>query len=496
MIGKRTIAAVAVLAVVAVASFAAYELFYAGGLPCGAIPAGSETRYRASESQFGAVTEYQLPGVDRYPNAVVTASDGSVWFAEDEAPGVAHLFPNNGTVVQYAWPNYPTPQPPDCINSASVSGIALWNGRVWGADEYGNVIIGVNPSDGKSVTLNTSAKADYPYWLAVGPDGDLWFTSDNTPARLGRIAPDMSMQIIDLSGMGNDEPLTLDFANSTLAYISSVNLAPYPSNSTCVCNGHIYSFNPANASATITPRVVGPGFNLVLPTAAAYSGGSFWVAQHDASNVVRYNVGEATWTTYPTSTVSYVPITLSLETVAEGGEVWFNEHYANKIGEIDPAANKLTEYSESNPPIANGSEIQNDLSIAVGDGGLWFTSLTGNYVGFVNGTYNPGWGTAVAGADSATVPQGGNASFTMSITGSWSTPLGVAVSDSENLTSTPKLIQIVPSQSSVPVANTTPYQLGVRVSVAQTVRPGDYTVAVTLTSGVTQQTAYFFIKVG
>jgi len=496
MIGKRVIAAVAVLAIVAVASLAAYELYYAGGLPCGAIPAGSIVRTQASESQFGAVTEYQLPGVDRYPNAIVAATDGSVWFAEDEAPGVAHLYPNNRTIVQYAWPNYPTPQPPDCSFSASVSGIAIWNGRVWGADEYGNVIIGVDPSDGKSVTLNTTSSADYPYWLAVGKDGDLWFTSDNTPAKLGRIFPNMSMQIINLSGMGNDEPLTLDFVNATLAYLSSVNISELPSTSTCVCSGHIYSFNPTNVSATIAPTVVGAGFNLILPTDAAYSGGSLWVAQHDASNVVRYDIDAGTWTTYPTSTVSYVPITLSLETAAEGGEVWFNEHYANKMAVINPSSDILTEYSESTPPASNYTEIQNDLSIATADGGAWFTSLSGNYVGFVNGTYNPGWRIAVAGVDSATVAPGGNASFAMAITGSSSTPLGVSVSDSENQTSTPKLIRIVPSASAVPAGGPTAYQLGVQVFVGQTVRPGDYTLAVTLTGGLTQQTAYYFIKVG
>jgi len=495
MIGKRGIVAVAVLAIVVVASVAAYELYYTGGLPCGAVPAGNMVRTQASESQFGAVTEYQLPGVDRYPDAVVAAPDGSVWFAEDEAPGVAHLYPNNGTIVQYGWPNYPTPQPPDCPFSASISGIAVWNGRVWGADEYGNVIIGVNPSDGESVTLNTTSKADYPYWLAVGPDGDLWFTSDNTPAKLGRILPNMSMEIINLSGMGNDEPLTLDFINSTLAYISSVNISELPSSSTCVCSGHIYTFNPANVSATIAPRVVGAGFNLILPTDVAYSGGSLWIAQHDASNVVRYDIDAGIWTTYPTSTVSYVPITLSLQTAAEGGEVWFNEHYANKMAVIDTSSDILTEYSESNPPASNYTEIQNDLSIAVVNGGAWFTSLSGNYVGFVNGTYDPGWRIAVPGEDSETVAPGGNASFAMNITGSWSSPLGVTVSDSENQTSIPKLIRIVPSVSAVPAGTTTAYQLGVQISVGQTVQPGDYTLAVTLTSGVTQQTAYFFIDV-
>jgi len=495
MIGRKVLA-VAVLAIVVVASFAVYEAFYTGGSPCGAIPGGSEARIQTSRSQFGAVTEYDLPGVDRYPNAVAAAPDGSVWFAVDEVPGVAHLFPNNGTVVEYAWPNYPTPKPPDCILSVSVSGIALWEGRVWGADEYGNAIVGVSPSGGEVASVNTSAKADYPYWLAAGPDGDLWFTSENTPARLGRIAPDLSIQVINLSGLGSDEPLTMEFVNSTLAYVSTINFSNDPNSSACVCDGHVYSFNPSNASATISPRVVGQGFNLTLPTDVAYSAGSLWIPQHGASNVMKYDIGEGTWTTYPTSTVSYVGVTLPLQTVAEGGKVWFNEHYANKIGVIDPATDILTEFSESFPPASNGSGIQSDLAIAAGEGRVWFTSLSENYVGFVDGTYDPGWKVAVSGADSASVSPGGNASFALGITGSWASPLAVSFSDSENLTSVPRLIHIDSSTLAVPATSATGYRLGVLVSAEETVRPGNYTVAVTLTSGVTQQTAYVFIRVG
>ena len=491
---RKALAAVAILAIVAVASFSVYELYYTGGSsPCGAIPGGSEARVQTTETQFGAVTEYQLPGADRYPNAIVNASDGSVWFAEDELPGVAHLFPNNGTVVEYAWPNYPTPQPPDCISSASASGIALWQGRVWAADEYSNSILGVNPAGGSTVVINTTAKADYPYWLAVGPDGDLWFTSDNAPAKIGRIAPNMSMQVISLSGTGEDEPLTLAFVNSTLAYISSVNLSG-PTPASCYCNGHIYSFDPSNLSETITPTVVGSGYNLTLPTDATFLDGSVWVPQHDASNLVKYDVDKGTWTTYPTSTVSYSLVTLALETAAQDGKIWFNEHYANKIGEIDPAANTLVEYSESNPPITNDTQIQNDVSIAVANGGVWFTSQTGNYVGFANGSYNPGWRVTPGGEDSATVLPGGNASFTVGVSGSWQTPLGVSVSDSENLTSTPRLIRVTPSAASVAAGGTT-YSLVVTVAVGTAVRPGVYTVAVTLTGGLTQQSAYFFIDV-
>jgi len=495
MVGRGGILAVVVIAVVLVGSFSVYEAYFAGpGNPCGVIPGGSIAKVQTAETRLGAVTEYLLPSPDRYPNAVTSAPDGSVWFAEDEVPGVGHLFPNNGTVVEYAWPGYTAPQPPDCIGSVSVSGIALWNGRVWGADEFGNAIVGVNPADGKSVSLNTSAKADYPYWLAVGPDGDLWFTSDNTPARIGRIAPNMSMQIINLSGVGQDEPLTLVFVNSTLGYISAVNLSTTPSNPTCVCKGHIYSFDPAAVSPTIAPTVVGSGFELVLPTSVAYLRGSLWVAQHDASNLAEYNLSAGTWTTWPTSTVGYSRVTLPLVTQAAGGEIWFNEHYANKIARINPAAGTLTEYSESTPPASNFSEVQNDLSIAAVDGGAWFTSLSGNYVGFADGNYAPGWSLASSEGRRVSVAPGGSASFDLRVSGAWADPLKVTVSDSENLTSAPSLIRVTPSVSSLPSGSAS-YDLGVNVSVASAVRPGIYAIAVTLTGGLTQQSVYLFVSV-
>jgi streptogramin lyase len=500
MMRRWALLAVLVIAVVLAASFATYETNRSSSSPCVPIRGGSVARSQTSKVQFGAVMEYALPGLDRYPNAVTNASDGSVWFAEEEVPGVGHLFPNNGTLVEYAWPNYPTPQPPGCFVSASVSGIALWNGRVWGADQFGNAIVGINPAGGTAASVNTTGRADSPYWLAVGPDGELWFTSYSTPARLGRIAPNLTMEIINLSGLGKDEPLTLDFVNSSLAYLSTVSISTYSSKSSCsspssrCASGHIYSFNPSDVSPAITPQVVGAGFNLTLPTSASYSNGGLWVAQHDSSTIAEYDVAAKTWTMFPTSTVPYAEITLPLVTEAVHGQVWFNEHYANKISHIDSADGILTEYSESNPPASNFTGIQNDLSMVAADGGAWFTSLSGNYVGFVNGSYDPGWDLSVSGADTGTLRPGGNATFHIEVSGSWSAPMGVSVSDSENLTAIPKLIQIVPRVSSIP-AGGAPYDLEVKIAVNPVVRPGGYTAAVTVTNGLTQRTAYLFISV-
>jgi len=495
-VSRRELLAVLVLASILIASFAAYEIYYANpGPSCQAIQGGTSVRSQTSKVQFGAVTEYKLPGLDRWPNAVTTSPDGSVWFTEEEVPGVAHLFPNNGTLVEYAWPGYSVPKLPDCIPNAISFGIAFWNGRVWAADELGNKMIGVNPSDGSAVSVDTTGRAPLPYWLAAGPDGNLWFTSDSTPARLGRIEPNMSLDVINLQGLGQENPIQLDFVNSSLAYFSAINLSDNSTTHSCICTGHIYSFNPELVSSTISPVKVGGSFTLVLPLSVSYSKDGLWVAQHGSSSVVEYNFTTGAWTRYPTSIVSWVDTTLPYEIQADGGRVWFNEHYANKIALLNPSAGTLVEYSESRPPASGANDIQNDESIDAVSGGIWFTSLSGNYVGFVDSNYDPGFQFAAAGSNTKTVPPGGNASFTLRLTGSWSGPLTVNASDSENPQSIPGSIQITPSSSSIPPSGSVPVDLGVKVKVGQTARQGDYTVAVTVTNGEVQETAYLFIQV-
>ena len=496
MASSRVVAAVLVVALVVVASVAVYEVYFANSTPsCVILQGVTMQRSQTTKVSFGAVTEYDLPPPDRWPDAVTAAPDGSVWFAEQEVPGVAHLFPSNGTVVEYPWPGYTAPSPPDCVPSESSSGIALWNGKVWAADEFGNVLWGVNPSDGSTQVVNVTGKADFPYWLSVGPDGALWFTSDDLPAVLGRIQTNYTLQIIPLDGMGNDEPLQLEFINASLAYMSTINLTENSTTHGCVCNGHIYSFDPETAGQVITPTRVGGDFNLQLPTSVAYSDGSLYVAQHEAASVARFDFATGTWTEYPTSLVPWSPTTLPYVVETIGSNVWFNEHYANKIALLNPTSGTLTEYSESNPPITNFDGVQNDVSIAPGgNNSLWFTSMSGNYLGYLNGGYDPGFEVQAVGTSSSSAAPGGTTSFDLSVTGTWTRAMGVNVSDSENPQSTPTAISITPSTSSIQ-PGTSPFNLEVNISVGQGVKPADYTVAVTVTNGEVQQTAYLFLDV-
>lgn len=493
----KAIAAVAVLSVVALSSFAGYELYFSGTpVPCQTVKAGNVLKSSLSATTFGAVTEYNLTGPNRWPNAITTGPDGSVWFAEQELPGVAHLFPSNGTIVEYAWQGYPTPKSPDCIPTVNVSGIALWDGRVWAADEFGNRTIGLNPGDGSVISISSTLEAPFPYWLAVGPDGNLWFTSNNfagEPSRLGRIFPNMTLEPVNLVGLGNDQPIQLDFVNSSLAFLATLNQGLNSTTHACICTGHIYSFNPAQAGSSVTPTKVGGDYRLVLPTSVSYSNGSVWVTQHGSSNIAMYDFRNHAWTRYPTSAVPWIDITLPLEIEASEGRIWFNEHYANRIAMLDPSAGTLTEYSESAHRLAEN--IQSDLSIAAAPGGVWFTSLSGNYIGFVNGDAKASFMVSVAGSNRLSAPQGVSFTLDLRVSGSWSQPLAVNVSDTENPQSFPSSIKIRPSVSTIQ-PGASPYDLGVWIDVSKTTSPGVYTIAVTVGNRLVQQTAYIFLTVG
>ena len=508
---KGAVAAAAVLVVIVLAGVAVYTqpprtpststTATGPAARCDPIPGGTHASVHLNSTTFGAVTEWALPGSGRIPDAVLASPDGSVWFAEQEVPGVAHLYPGNGTLVEYAWPGFPTPEPPDCLDQAESSGIAFWNGMVWAADMYANngvgAVIGVNPATGSTERVNLTGQAAFPYWLAVGPHDDLWYTSDNItqyPARLGRISPDLTVSAVDLIGVSKyDEPIQVDIVNSSLGLIAALDQVGTPKGG-CVCTGHIYSFDPSVNSTSVPVSVVGGNYTLVLPDSVSYSDGRVWVAQHGASSVVSYDFATGSWTKYPTSLVPWTYTTLPYVIYASGSDAWFNEHYADKIALLHSGSGTLTEYSESDPPASNGSGIQNDISIAPAAGGLWFTSLSGNYVGFVNGSYAPSFAISPPAGGPLSLSPGGTASVSLDVNGSWSAPLVVNSSDTEDYASVPDNITITPSVLAIP-PGTSQYVLRVQIAAAASLPAGDYTVAVTVTEGEVQQTAFVFLVV-
>jgi streptogramin lyase len=420
----------------------------------------------------------------RWSNAVTVSSDGSVWFGEQAVPGVAHLL-LNGTLVEYPWPTAREPRT-GCGYRTGIWGIQVWNGLVWAADSDENALVGVDPATGGATVVNVTGDAPQPYTLAASPDGSLWFTTLSQNAVLGRLMPNLTAVAYQVNGLGGEVPLQVEFVNSSYAYFVALNpIRPY---------GHLYAFDPEVSGRSITPVRVGGAFQILDPSSVSATGGHVWVTQHGASDLAEFDVKSGNWTVFPTSTENFTTTTLPYFVYAGGQEVWFNEHYANRIAVLNASAGTLTEFSEADPPIENGSLIQNDLTIAPGDGGLWFTSITGNYVGFVNGSVRIPLSISVRGADSIALAPGQTAKMDFLVGGVGRDGAKVGTSDSEAYDSVPNLITMAPSMTVIPPSSG-PQALQVAVTPRVGTAPGTYTMAVSVSDGLVIQTAYFFLRV-
>jgi streptogramin lyase len=473
---------VAVIAVSALGAFAVYTSTAA----CNPQKATETTTSHLDSTTFGAVTEYAFPRTGNWANAVTVASDGSVWFGEQALPGVAQFDPTSGQLTEYKWSCYATPQSGGPVTS--IWGVVQWNGQVWATDGSANRLIGLNPSDGSLTYVNTTS-ASFPYLLAPSPDGSLWFTTLSTKPLLASLKTDLSLAVYPVSGIGKEEPIQILFENATHAYMVALN----PDSTKG--EGGLYSFDPQTSTGTIVATRVGGNFSLYFPDGLSQTGNEIFVTQHYPSNIVEYNLKTGAWTTYPTSLVSYSYTTLPYFVEATSSGVWFNEHYGNKIAVLNQNAGRMTEFSEANPPITNGTQIQNDLTIALGQNGLWFTSTSGDYLGFVNGSYTPPFSIQAATSNTLSLSQGGSTTLHFQLGGTWSGPLRVLVSDSENITSVPKFVSIQPGTSIIP-AGAGLADLPVMISATRSLPPGTYTIAVTVTDGLVYQTAFVYLTIG
>ena len=217
--------------------------------------------------------------------------------------------------------------------------------------------------------------------------------------------------------------------------------------------------------------------------------------------MVFYNATTSTMTDYPLSSVSYSPVDLTYFDVVNGSTVWFNEHYANRIAMISGNGSFLTEYSESDPPVDNFSNIDNALTIAMGAHVLWFTGWTANVIGFVNASYVPPFSVSLAGGatnSTITVPAGGSTTVQVEIAGHSSGNLSLQFSDNERYDGTPKMLSFAPGGGSNGTA--IPPLSGsetttIDISAAKNATAGDYIGAITVTDGLIYRSVYVHIDV-
>ncbi len=475
-----------VLLVVSAGGLFVYQPF--GGSPTCANPLGGAKVLRtqlAEPTTFGGVSEFALPSPDREVNAPAVAPDGSVWFAEQSVAGVAHFYPGNRTLVEYAWPYaYPDASSSGaiCGDKTFVWGLALWNGKVWASDTVDNQLVALDPASGVISAVRVPTNGSFPYTLTVGPSNTLWFT-ELFVSKIGELSANGTVREHLLPGGISAEPSQVTFANSTAGYYVDVHGGD--------AKGGIYSFDPAH----FAPKLVG-GQNLNLPSSIAISSGAIWVTLHGSSSLASYNFTTMTWAYYPTTAIGWYPTTLPYFVSADGPLVWFNEHYGNKMARIDPAKSSLSEYSESSNHDLNGSTIANALTFAVGGGRTWFTELTGNALGYVDASYSPGFYTSLGGNSTVVINKGSNASISLFVhdtTHQGALSLGFA--DSESLSSKPSNLTFSAPGSSVSPPTGGVSSIKVTISASRSLKTGTYFAILTATDGLTYESSFLKIVV-
>jgi len=442
----------------------------------------------APPATLGGVTEFALPTPIRNPNAPTVSPDGSVWFGEQAAAALAHFYPGNRTLVEYAWPNnYPAPPSTDgiCGNKSDIWGVTLWDGKVWATDTSGNQLIALDPSTGQFSAVKVPTNSSYPYTLTPGPNNTLWFP-ELFGAKIGELSANGTLREHPLPGGANAAPTQIVFANSTTGFYDDVGEAGAD-------NGGVYSFNLSHFS----PVLVG-GQKLSEPSSITLASGAIWVALHGSSSVASYNFTTKSWSYYPTSYVVWPggPVTtLPYFVKANGSQVWVNEHYGNRVAMIDPAGRSLIEYSESSTAV-NGNSIVSALTFALGGGRAWFTEWTANGLGYVNPSYDPGFYTSIAGNSTIIIDRGSSVAASLVVHDTTHQgALNLTFADTESFISKPSNLTFSVPSTSISPPSGGESTVTVTVTALQSLKPGTYWATLTATDGLTFESSFLTIVV-
>jgi streptogramin lyase len=432
------------------------------------------TRSELAQVHFGPITKFKLP-FGRLANAITVADDGSVWFGEEGLPGIGHLY-QNGTLVEYAWPfHYPPP-----YHTTNLWGIAVWNGGVWSTDQAGNQLVGINPVDGATVTVQLPENESFPYTMTIGPEGSLWFT-EVFGYKIARLDRSLGLHEYPMPVLGT--PGQIVFVNGTLAYYIDTGHIGF-------VNPGLYAFNPQNPK----PYRVGGQPNLFSPTGLALGDDGVWVTQHGASSLAFYSFKRDHWTIYPTSTITYQKTTLPYFVATNGSLVWFNEHYANRIAVLDSRTGLLTEYSVSDPPATRLNEIDGALTFTLTKDRVWFTELVSGYVGFVDASYKPSFSLSQLSQENYEIKNGSGVNLTITIGGISTKPLKVQFSDSESITSKLQNLIVNASQMQIDYLNGGE-NVSLKITASPALTAGDYTLLITVNDGLVYRGLYVYLKV-
>jgi virginiamycin B lyase len=133
----------------------------------------------------GQVTEFAIPtGTNQfnggtYPFRIVVAPDGNLWFTEAVTGNIGRITPE-GVITEFF---------AHFANNAGPGGLTVGSdGALWFANPNDQVI-GRMTTQGVVTALFHAPAGVSPYFIATGPDNNLWYTDDGGSMAVGSMTP-------------------------------------------------------------------------------------------------------------------------------------------------------------------------------------------------------------------------------------------------------------------------------------------------------------------
>ncbi|MGD0195194.1 MAG: Ig-like domain repeat protein [Candidatus Dormibacteria bacterium] len=219
----------------------------------------------------------------------------------------------------------------------------------------------------------TTPPTSGPQNITVGPDGDIWFTIQNSN-QIGKITPASpnTISVYDVP-TSNSQPNGIALGTDGNIWFTEFNA------------GRIGEINPSEAVSGTTDGIseytLPAGSGSGPRNIAAGPDGTMWFTEYNANKIGEIIVSEAVNDT--SGGVSEYPVAAGSNPrgIIEGpdGNIWFTEYTADYVGYLNPASPTTAPvlFPVDTPPSGSGPR-----SIDVGPGGyLWFTENNAAKVG-------------------------------------------------------------------------------------------------------------------
>jgi len=354
-----------------------------------------------------SLREFPLPWTGAGPLGISTGQDGKVWFTENNASSIGSFDPQTGSWQDYRVPSIP-PSPFPEIH-AQMYGIATdAGGGIWFTSWLGDQVVRFDPRNSTFMpyvlgpqTFETGNR-EPTYLLVEGQT--VWF-SELAGYAIGRL------DVWDGNVTEFRAPCACPVGG--LAFVPGKIWFTIPESGV----GKIGVFYPSTGKFEIFKTILFDNVQSYLeePTGmVADSQGRIWLTDHASDTVLEFDSGAkfdnesitGYWTPPPGGGINRTePFGVA---VAQNGNVWFTEPAANRVGVIDPATERMTEYVVPTPnSVPEGIVVDKE-------GRVWFAELFGNKLGMIDPSVAPSFNVSITPGQVSLV-QGTTSSVTITL---------------------------------------------------------------------------------